>query len=252
MKLGKKITLLIIAGLFVSLPVASAKWRPIKPGDHVFDVTRFVDSVKETAEMIKNVSNSLQKLKNQGIFNTGTNLSQLIGRYNEAAESMNDLLNGASIINVHKDYEDFKTYKAHDVSDALEDFGDYESEILKEAKQRKAEIILAEADLANRNYTRNDAVRAMLESEDTGNLTERQKNNVAAIIQAANNIDMVRAEATNIADSLQSREEAYALNRMEQEKAKAGAFYSYDPYNPTQFDEVVNTSSSENFGFRKF
>ena len=61
-----------------------------------------------------------------------------------------------------------------------------------------------------------------------------------------------RAEATNIADSLQSREEAYALNRMEQEKAKAGAFYSYDPYNPTQFDEVVNTSSSENFGFRKF
>lgn len=252
MEIKRKTTILIIACLFMSLPVASAKWRPIKPGDHVFDAKRFADSVRETAEMIENVKNSLEKLKNQGIFNTGTNLGRVIDRYNEAASSANDLLNGTSIINVRKNYDEYETYKAQDVTDAMEDYGEYETEILNEAQQRKQEILLIQVDLTERNIERGEALNEMLAASDAGNLTERQKSNAAAIIKAANDIDMVRAQAANVADNLQSREEQYALNRMEQEKSKAGAFYSYDPYNPKEFDEVVHQPDSENFGFKKF
>lgn len=252
MEIKRKTTILIIACLFMSLPVASAKWRPIKPGDHVFDAKRFADSVRETAEMIENVKNSLEKLKNQGIFNTGTNLGRVIDRYNEAAGSVNDLLNGTSIINVRKNYDNYETYKSQNITDAMEDYGEYETEILNEAQQRKRELILTNAGLAGRNVERSEAVREMLATSDAGNLTERQKSNAAAIIKAANDIDMVRAQAANVADNLQSREEQYALNRMEQEKSKAGAFYSYDPYNPKEFDEVVHQPDSENFGFKKF
>lgn len=252
MEIKRKTAILIIACLFISLPVASAKWRPIKPGDHVFDAKRFADSVRETAEMIENVKNSLEKLKNQGIFNTGTNLSRVIDRYNEAAGSVNGLLNGTSIINVHKNYDDYKTYKAQDITDAMEDYGEYETEILNEAQQRKQEVLITQAELASKNIERSEAVQEMLDASDGGNLAERQKSNAAAILKAANDIDMVRAQAANVADNLQSREEQYALNRMEQEKSKAGAFYSYDPYNPTEFDEAVYTSDSENFGFKQF
>ena len=252
MEIKKKTAILIIACLFASLPAASAKWRPIKPGDHVFVATRFADSVRETAEMIENVKNSLEKLKNQGIFNTGTNLSRVMERYNEAAGSLNDLLNGTSIINVHKNYDDYETYKSQNITEAMEDYGEYETKILNEAKQRKQELLVTEAELAGKNMKRSEAIQEMLASSDEGNLTERQKSNAAEILKAANDIDMVRAQAAGVADNLQSREERYALNRMEQEKAKAGAFYSYDPYNPTEFDEAVYTSDSENFGFRKF
>lgn len=252
MKCGKKITLLIIAGLFICLPAAQAKWRPIKPGDHVFDAKRFADSVRETAEMIENVKNSLEKLKNQGIFNSGINLSRVMDRYNEAADSINDLLDGTSIINVHKDYEDFQTYKSQNITEAMADYGEYETELLDEAARRKEEVLITEADLADRCTVRNEAARDMIAADDSGNLTERQKSNAMAILQAANSLDAVRAEAAKVADNLQSREESFALNRMEQEKAKAGAFYSYDPYNPTEFDEVVRTTTSENFGFRNF
>ena len=252
MEIKKKTTILILACLFLSLPVASAKWRPIKPGDHVFDAKRFADSVRETAEMIENVKNSLEKLKNQGIFNTGTNLGRVIDRYYEAAGSVNDLFNGTTIINVHKNYDDYKTYKAQDITDAMEDYGEYETEILNEAQQRKQEVLITQAELAGRNIERSEALREMLAASDEGNLAERQKSNTAAILKAANDIDMVRAQAAGVADNLQSREEQYALNRMEQEKAKAGAFYSYDPYNPTQFDEAVHQSDSKNFGFKRF
>ena len=46
--------------MFMSLPAVQAKWRPIKPGDHVFDAKRFADSVRETAELIENVKSSLE------------------------------------------------------------------------------------------------------------------------------------------------------------------------------------------------
>ena len=37
MEIKRKTTILIIACLLMSLPAVQAKWRPIKPGDHVFD-----------------------------------------------------------------------------------------------------------------------------------------------------------------------------------------------------------------------
>lgn len=252
MEIKRKTTILIIACLFMSLPAVQAKWRPIKPGDHVFDAKRFADSVRETAEMIENVKNSLEKLKNQGIFNTGTNLSRVIDRYNEATGSVNDLLDGSSIINVHKNYEDFKTYKSQNITEAMSDYGEYETELLDEAARRKEEVLLTEAYLAGYSTLRNEAAQHMIAADDSGNLTERQKSNAMAILQAANNLDAVRAEAAKVADNLQNREEQYALNRMEQEKAKAGTFYSYDPYNPTEFDEIVRITTSKNFGFRNF
>lgn len=252
MKRSKKITLLILAGLFICLPAAQAKWRPIKPGDHVFDAKRFADSVRETAKIIENVKNSLEKLKNQEIFNTGINLSTVTDRYKETADSVNDLLDGTSIINVHKDYEDFKTYKSQNITEAMADYGKYEIELINEAVRRKEEVLFTESDLAARSAERSEAVMEMVTADDSGNLTERQKSNAAAILQAANSLDAARMEAAKVADNLQSREERFALNRMEQEKAKAGAFYSYDPYNPTEFDEAVHQSDSENFGFRKF
>lgn len=252
MKLGKKICLLIVVSLCVGLPVASAKWRPIKPGDHVFDAVRFADSIRETAEMIENVKNSLEKLKNQGIFNAGTNLSRVIDRYNEAVRSANDLFDGSSILNTAKSYEDFKTYKSQNIKDAMSDYGEYEKTIIDEAMQRKKEVLMTAADIDRQSSNRQDAVQEMFTSEDEGNLTERQKNNAAAIMQAADDIDRVRMEAAATVDNIQSKEEKFALNRMEQEKVKAGAFYSYDPYNPTEFDEAVRQSTSENFGFKKF
>ena len=52
--------------LFLSAPQsAEASWYWIHPGDHVFDAKRFADSIKETAETVKNVMQTLAKVQNQ-------------------------------------------------------------------------------------------------------------------------------------------------------------------------------------------
>ena len=61
--------------LFCSPPAAQAGFfdggAVLHPGDHVFDLKRFMDSVKETAEALEIVKNSLDNLKNRILARVG-------------------------------------------------------------------------------------------------------------------------------------------------------------------------------------
>ena len=252
MKNLKKIIFLAIIGIIAcSLPVAMAKrHRPIHPGDHVFDAKRYADSVKETAQMVINVQNSLKKLKNQGLINAGCNLEQFTKDYNTLAKKVN-AMSGDSVINPQKNYENAETYKETMMSDVMQDNGAKDQRLLNEASIRKAEMMKVIAEISNRTHSRINAINKQLQVPYEGNLAELQVANGVAIMSAVNDIDSIRTDAAAFADSLQSQEEAIYHGKLEEQKKKAATFYGYDPYNPSASDAVLNTSNSHDLGFKQ-
>ena len=75
MKHAKCMAALLAVLLFCSPPAAQAGFfdggAVLHPGDHVFDLKRFMDSVKETAEALEIVKNSLDNLKNRILARVG-------------------------------------------------------------------------------------------------------------------------------------------------------------------------------------
>ncbi len=249
----KKIMFLTVAGSFlVTLPIATAWHRPIHPYDHVFDAKRFADSVKETAEMVNTVQNTYEKLRQQGLINAGVNLEDFINSYNSVADSINGMTTGNTIINVNTDHTKQKSYKTLPYLDAIKDKGHYQSELLTEATDRKRTALKAVVDVQQRTTERQQVISNINASSTNGALADLQKANAIDAIEATNNIDAIRQKAIMMVDEIQSQEEQLAHERLEQQKATLGTFYTYDPYNPTEQDKEQAPESTKNLGFLKF
>lgn len=56
--------------------------------------------------------------------------------------------------------------------------------------------------------------------QDDGVLAERQKANAVSILQSVNHIDAIRMRSALFVDDIQSQEESFAAERLEEQKLK--------------------------------
>ena len=253
MSIIKKTLFLAACGVvFATIPFAAAKWHsPIHPGDHVFDAKRFADSVKETAEMVKNVQNSYQKLRNANIYNLAADITSFQDAYNKAATGINNLTSGNTVININKDGKNAESYKYITTDAAMHDNGEIERRLRNEAGERKlAELQvtnIAQKNTADRDKVIND----LIVQQDEGVLAEKQKTNAIEILQGINSIDAIRMRSALFVDELQNQGEAYATERLEEQKLKKAVFKGYDPYHPTDEQKVEMEKVSKDLGFMR-
>lgn len=253
MSIIKKSLLLAICGVvFATIPLAAAKWHsPIHPGDHVFDAKRFADSVKETAEMVKNVQNSYEKLRNAGIYNLAASITGFQDAYNKAATSINNLANGNTLINTNRNGKDAESYKYISTDEAMHDTGTIERNLRNEATERKLAELETMNNAIKNTAGRNNSINNIISQQDDGVLAERQKSNAIAILQSVNDIDAIRMRSALFVDDVQSQEESFAAERLEEQKLKKAVFKGYDPYHPTDEQKVEMDKVSKDLGFMR-
>lgn len=253
MSIIRKSLLLAISGaILASVPLATAKWHsPIHPGDHVFDAKRFADSVKETAEMVKNVRNSYEKLRNAGIYNLAANITGFENAYNTAAESINNLSNGNTLININKNAKYAESYKYISTDEAMHDMGGIERRLRNESSERKLAKLEVIANTIKNTSGRENAINNIITQQDNGILAERQKANAVAILQNINDIDAIRMRSALFVDDIQSQEESFAAERLEEQKLKKAVFKGYDPYHPTDEQRIEMDRVSKDLGFMR-
>ena len=79
----------MVLAMFAGMPLAQAKHHQlIHPGDHVIDMQRLQDSIKETAQKIAEYQQDLEKLKNKillysGVTGLNQRISAAIDRYSQ-------------------------------------------------------------------------------------------------------------------------------------------------------------------------
>ena len=253
MSIIRKSLLLAISGaILASVPLAAARWHsPIHPGDHVFDAKRFADSVKETAEMVKNVRNSYEKLRNAGIYNLAANITGFEDAYNTAAESINNLSNGNTLININKNPKDAESYKYISTDEAMHDTGGIERRLRNESSERKLAELEVIANTIKNTSGRENAINNIITQQDNGVLAERQKANAVAILQNINDIDAIRMRSALFVDDIQSQEESFAAERLEEQKLKKAVFKGYDPYHPNDEQRIEMDRVSKDLGFMR-
>lgn len=253
MSIIKKALLLAVCGaLLATIPLALARHhRPIHPGDHVFDAKRFADSIKETSEMVKNVQNSYEKLKNAGIYNLAANITGFEEAYNNAATSINDLTSGNTIVNIYKDGKNSESYKYITTEAAMQDKGEIERNLRNEAGERKLTELSVISNAQKNTVERDNVINNIISQHDEGVLAERQKANAVTILQGVNDIDAIRVRAALFIDEIQSQEEAFAKERLEEQKLKKAVFKGYDPYHPTDEQREAMQQVSKNLGFKR-
>ena len=93
---------------------------------------------------------------------------------------------------------------------------------------------------------------AIATSEDDSLLSEQQKANQLAALDALGSIDEAHMIGTSYTAAVKDQETQLIKRNIEREYANALTVYPYDPYHPTDFDKSNNASKSKAFGFLKF
>lgn len=239
----KKLVVVLMMALLLNAPAtASAGWHwPIRPGDHVFDLKRFTDSVKETAEMVKTVTNTLAELRNQ--LKMLAAAGDLEGMW-YALEQAKDLPWGRQA----KAYDD--VYREARDQDEL--YVPY-IPILDESRELDNELVEVSAQQTVSNQTgRMQAQQSLTAEETEGVLGEKQKRNVRQALDGLSTIDRAELLGSQLQQAVGEQEMMATSRRIEQEKAKDGVFYGYDPYHPSDFDRAHRAGNTQNFGFLKY
>lgn len=249
MKIKRIITLTIIAFSACTITITSAFFGGIlEPGDHVFDAKRFADSLKETAEMLKTVQNTLDNLKNRIIANTS------VDPYTERLNTELDKINppdGDSLINPNNEYESSPFGKSWSYTDAVTD-KTYAAKLtteLSNTKKETTDVLQQAMNNQDKRYELNQDIQSL---ETVGILGEKQKNNAVEIASVLAGIDKTTMTGASFINNIANQEATSMVNRIDQQKIKAGEFYGYDPYNPNEYDLENRPAPMKPIGFAKF
>lgn len=230
----RSIFIIVIALLGFSLSYLSVtEAYRLRPGDHVFDAKRFSDSLKETAQMLENVQNSLENLKNRIVFNSK------IDAFDNIQEELNKIkttFENKSLLNPNNVLSDSPFWKSWNATDALKDTT-YKQTLNNELSisNKETEDITQEVLQNQQSY---DALKQDLLNEKTnGVVAEKQRANALSIIDAITSANKTNLTGTKLINNITEQEAAAAAERLDEEKVKAGQFYGYDPYHPNKFDQ---------------
>ena len=246
---------LICAAVLVSVigaspPAYAWGWDGIiRPWSHVIDLKRLADSVQETLQMVEALRNEVKKLQNQ------IQAMRKIDLYPREME--------AAIKNALQ-FPDMKTiFDFRDTYKPLEDFYHETVDAYKKGidptsvmhTYHSAENLVQQNIITKiiQNQTERQKLSAAIAtSEDDSLLSEQQKANQLAALDALGSIDEAHMIGTSYTAAVKDQETQLIKRNIEREYANALTVYPYDPYHPTEFDKRNNASKSKAFGFLKF
>lgn len=246
------------AAVFFSLtaPLAEAKFH--FRGGPVFDAKRFADSVKETAEMVKVITDSLETEGYIDIINSGFKDNSITARFMELTNESAIGSTGKSLLNYRLKPQMATSHRVLDVLEAISEAGKAHSTgVLEESSLTNMEI-LAAAKKAIRNSEELQKLSLQLNSPPNsgpGELGQLQKQNIHRSIQAMGTLDKARLSLAETLQELQKEEAQLSLERLEKERRKQQVFKSYDPYRPNALDKAnlkKVTEPSKDLGFIPF
>lgn len=232
-----------------STPAYAWGWGPIWPGAHVFDAKRWADSVRETAQMVATIRNEVAKLKNQV---TAMLKIDLFPHEMEAA--FKDVLkfpDANTIFNPKMSYDPFKQLYRDTVRE-YERGGDPFAILRTRNADENLIYRNTISEIMRSQMQRQQLSIAIATSEDESLLSEQQKANQLAALEALGSIDEAHMIGASYTVAVKDQETEHIKRTMEREYAKALTVYPYDPYHPTEFDRTNNTSKSKTSGFLKF
>lgn len=230
--------------------VAHAWGDVLYPGALVIDLKRFADSVKETENAVLVVQNTLKNLQNKIIINTGINSD--FNNVLQSIRNFGNMPNGTTLVDPNSNYKNTPFWKDwDDVHEAMEDTT-YKQSINQELSNSNTDATAVTQQIMRNQENRNSVMLELQQMETDGSLGEKQKANAIAILDVLTTADQARINGTQLMNAISKQEADYAVNRLDQEKIKAGTVYGYDPYNPSAFDKANKTTTSTSFGFLKF
>ena len=217
--------------------IAQAWWGDlIYPGAEVFDPKRFADSVRETAQAIAAVQNTLENLNNRILMITGIN-SELESVF-KAVQGSGDMPKGKSAADLNASFKAVQEKADQDES--------YEMLLYTSLESANLDAINTVQKVFQNQQLRNDAQSEILQVTTDGLLGEQQKKNAIAVLEALAEMDQAQVKGAAFMKQVTMQEAEYTANRIEREKARSGEFYGYDPYHPNEYDvqkRVVKTKS---------
>ena len=221
----------------------------IPPGSHVFDAKRWADSVQETVQTVKALRNEVKKLQNQIRAMCGIDL------YPRAmAAAIKDVLrfpDGKTIFDVRDAYRPLEQLY-HDTISADQKGADPIAII---HAYNTGENLVQRNIVANvvQNQTeRQQLAVSIATSTDDSLLSEQQKANRLAALEALGSIDEAHRIGTTYTAAVKEQETQHIRRTVERMYAKALLVSPYDPYHPTESDKRNNANRSRAFGFLKF
>ena len=252
MKHAKCMAAMLAVMLFCSPPAAQAGifdgGTLLHPGDHVFDWKRFMDSVKETAEALEIVKNSLDNLKNRilaraGLDDDGKVIALSIEHSGGLSENspVHPAQGNAALQKM--DQETWKLAKEG------QEYLNRIQMTLDEANEDAAAFMQR---IFGGIQEREQADVEILHLETKGILGEKQRENSQQILHAVESSAQVQITGTQYMNRVAQQEAEAMKNRLDQQKIKAEEVYGYDPYHPTDYDLQHRQMKTENLGFMKF
>lgn len=228
--------------LFLSAPeAAEASWYWIHPGDHVFDAKRFADSIKETAETVKNVMQTLDKAQNR--LKMLAQAGDIEGMWT-CLETMGSLPEGKTAAEY--------TQRDRSVWETAGKNEPYWPILHASQAQSNQDTGKAAETLFTNEQRRQETLRNLTAQQDEGLLSEDQRLNAREALGALSRIDAAELLVSQSQQDISEQEAVASSQRVEQEKAKAGAFYGYDPYHPNEYDQEKRVVKTHSLGFMKY
>lgn len=220
---------LICAAVLVSVigaspPAYAWGWDGIiRPWSHVIDLKRLADSVQETLQMVEALRNEVKKLQNQIQAMRKIELypRELEDFYHETVDAYKKGIDPTTVIHTYHSAENL-----------------VQQNIITKIIQNQTE--------------RQKLSAAIATSADDSLLSEQQKANQLAALDALGSIDEAHMIGTSYTAAVKDQETQLIKRNIEREYANALTVYPYDPYHPTEFDKRNNASKSKAFGFLKF
>ena len=246
---------LICAAVLVSVigsspPVYAWGWDEfISPGSHVIDLNRVADSVREPIQTVEALRNEVKKLQNQI-----QAMRKIVLYPSEMEASINNALQLPDVKTIF-DFRD--TYKPledfyHETVDAYKNGIDPTTVMhtYHSAENLAQQKIITK--IIQNQAERQKLSAAIATSEDDSLMSEQQKANQLAALDALGSIDEAHMIGTSYTAAVKDQETQLIKRNIEREYANALTVYPYDPYHPTDFDKSNNASKSKAFGFLKF
>lgn len=228
-----------------ALPAGAWFGSGLYPGAYVFDAKRFADSVKETAQVVQQYTQELDKWKKKILLMTG--VTGLNKRIDTAVKQFEQTWTGQSIVSGNS-MDSTAINQPPTNTELINQPYDYRSLLLNEDHQANLDSLSMAQDILGRYDTRYQQMLDIAAIETPGQVGEQQKGTAIAALQALNTEDLIRLSAADTLRQITEDSAAAMQERTEIRQSSLRGFSGYDPYHPTEFDKR-NAPPIENFGF---
>lgn len=240
----------MVLAMFAGMPMAQARHHQlIHPGDHVIDMQRLQDSIKETAQKLAEYQQDLEKLKNKillysGVKNLNQRISAAIDRYSQNFHGHSFVFDPTAMLH---DSILRTAATPEQITDPMEANG-FQRGLLNEVTYANADALVQAQTTAALSGERLGTAASILDADNNGIVGTTQKSAALASLATLNENDETRMIAAETIRQIEADEREYAQERFEHDEAQFGMFYEYDPYHPSDNDRE-QAPKLDNFGF---